>query len=210
MSLEFDIKLPRLNFNLELNGHFDKGITGIYGASGAGKTSLFNILAGLEKPTQGFVKLNNRVLTHVDNKIYIPVHKRRIGVVFQDNLLFPHLTIQENLLFGERYSLKKKVDFNKIIELLDLKSVLQAKPHQISGGESQRTAIGRAILTSPELLLLDEPFNAVDFSLRSNILKYIKVLNKELDIPILVISHDFDDLKFMTTKLYKIKLGVVS
>ncbi|MGL1890977.1 MAG: ATP-binding cassette domain-containing protein [Spirochaetaceae bacterium] len=210
MSLEFDIKLPRLNYKLELKGHFGKGITGIYGDSGAGKTSLFNILAGLEKPTEGFVKLNNRYITHVEKKINTPPNKRNVGIVFQDNLLFPHLTIEENLRFGLRYIKKQNVDFNKIVEILNLRKILSAKPYLVSGGEAQRIAIGRAILTSPELLLLDEPFNAVDYCLRSNILRYIKGLNKELDIPILVISHDFNDLKFMTNTLYKINLGKVS
>ena len=111
------------------------------------------------------------------------------------------MTIKENLLFGARYSKKTGVDLNEIVELLNLSEILSAKPKEISGGESQRVSMGRAILSSPDILLLDEPFNAVDYKLRSEILSYIKELNNRLKIPILIISHDYDDLKLLTDNL---------
>lgn len=207
MSLEYNIFLPRRDFDLELKGCFDKGITGIYGPSGAGKTSFFNVLAGLERPRKGSVSLNGRVLTDCAKKIHIPVHKRRIGVVFQEKLLFPHLSVKDNLLFGLPYVKDKKVDFEEAVELLDLSAVLEAKPHEISGGEQQRTAMGRAILTSPDLLLLDEPFNAVDYCRRTSILSYIKRLERALSIPLLIISHDLTDLQSLTGRVSLIHKG---
>jgi molybdate transport system ATP-binding protein len=207
MSVEFDLKLPRRDFDLELKGSFNKGITGIFGPSGAGKTTFFNLLSGLEMPEKGFVSLEGRVLTDTDKKIFIPVHKRRIGVVFQDKLLFPHLSVKDNLLFGVPFSMGKKVSFDDVVDLLNLSSILKSKPHDISGGEQQRTAIGRALLTSPELFLFDEPFNAVDYSLRSAILPYIRSLNEILDIPILVISHDLSDLQCLTNQVFSISRG---
>jgi len=207
VSLIFDFLQPRREFDLNLKGDFDKGITGIFGSSGAGKTSFFNIIAGIEKPKSGYVALNDRVLTDSARKIHVPIHKRGIGIVFQENLLFPHLTIRDNLLYGYKYSREKRVKLDEITDLLDLSGILDSKPYQISGGEAQRTAIGRAILTSPDLLLLDEPFNAVDYKLRANILDYIKRLNGVLDIPVLVISHDFSDLEKLTKNFYFINRG---
>lgn len=207
MPLDFNLQLPRREFDLELSGSFHKGITGIFGPSGAGKTTFFNLLSGLEKPLKGSVILNGRVLTDIDKGIYVPVYKRRIGVVFQDKLLFPHLSVKENLLFGVPYVKEKKISFDDVVDLLDLSSILSSKPHNISGGEQQRTAIGRALLTSPELLLFDEPFNAVDYALRSAILPYIRRLKEILHIPILVISHDLSDLQCLTNQVYLISRG---
>ena len=207
MSLQFNIFLPRREFNLELRGCFENGITGIYGSSGAGKTTFFNIIAGLERPLKGSVSLNGRVLTDCHRNIHVPVHKRRVGLVFQDKLLFPHLSVKENLLFGYPYVKDKKVDLDEVVELLNLSAILKSRPHEISGGEQQRTAMGRAILTSPDLLLFDEPFNAVDYCLRTSILNYINRLKEALNIPFLIISHDLSDLQRLTSRVYQINRG---
>ncbi len=207
MGLRFDLTLPRRNFELQLKAEFGNDMIGVFGPSGAGKTSFFNLLAGLERPTKGCIILNGRVLTDVEKGIYVPPNKRRGGVVFQEKLLFPHLNVRENLLFGERYAKEKKIDLKTVTELLDLASLLESRPDRISGGEQQRTALGRALLTSPDLLLMDEPFNAVDNELRLNILPYLKRLGDELDIPILVISHDLPDIQRLTDKIYLIEHG---
>lgn len=207
MNIEFDLFLPRRSFDLELKGAFGKGLTGISGPSGAGKTTFFNLLTGLNRPVKGVVVLGGRVLTDTNRGIFVPVHKRRIGMVFQDKLLFPHLSVKDNLLFGFPYAGNKKIFFDDVVEMLDLGNVLKSLPGDISGGEAQRTAIGRALLTSPELLLLDEPFNAVDYELRSSILPYIKGLEQFLSIPILVISHDREDLQYLTDRISLISQG---
>lgn len=207
MSIDFNLKLPRRDFDLDLTGSFNNGITGIFGPSGAGKTTFFNLLAGIETPEEGAVSLNGRVLTDTAQMISVPIHKRQIGVVFQDKLLFPHLSVKKNLLFGVPFTKSKKISFDEVVDFLNLSSILNSKPRDISGGEQQRTAIGRALLTSPELLLFDEPFNAVDYSLRATILPYIKRLNEMMDIPILVISHDLSDLQCLTNQVYSISRG---
>lgn len=204
MSLEFDLTLARREFDLDLSGEFGKGITGIFGPSGSGKTSFFNLLAGIETPGSGFVRLNGRVLADVENRICLPIHKRRIGYVFQDRLLFPHMTVRDNLLFGVPYATKRGLSFDEIVDFLDLEPLLKSKPSRISGGEQQRVAIGRALLYAPDLLLLDEPFNAIDYSLRSSILATIRELGEKSDIPVLVISHDREDLVTLSDRLYRL------
>ena len=210
MSLEFDVTLPRRDFTIQLSGCFGRETVGIYGPSGAGKTSLFSMLLGLEKPDTGRIVLNGRVLTDTARDTFIPPNRRRIGVVFQEKLLFPHLSIRENILFGERYVDEKRIQLNSVADLLDLTPMLDSRPSEISGGEQQRTAIARALLTSPQLLLLDEPFNAVHTELRMAILPYINRLISELKIPMLVISHDLPDIQRLTTTVYLINRGECS
>jgi molybdate transport system ATP-binding protein len=207
MSLEFDLVLPRREFELRLAANFGKELIGVFGPSGAGKTSFFNLLAGLERPSAGRIVLNGRILTDVEENLFVPVNKRRIGVVFQEKLLFPHLSVRDNLLFGRKYAKGPEIPLESVAELLDLTTLLDARPADISGGEAQRTAIGRALLSSPELLLMDEPFNAVDSALRRSILPYLKRLGNELDIPMLVISHDLPDIRRLTEKVYLIENG---
>jgi molybdate transport system ATP-binding protein len=207
MALDFNLFLPLREFDLDISGRFESGITGIYGPSGAGKTTFFNLISGLEKPEKGFVSLNKRVLTDSDKNLFVPTHKRKIGVVFQEKYLFPHLSVKENLTFGLPYVKNKKISLDDVVDLFNLKMLLKSKPHEISGGEQQRTAMGRAILTSPELLLFDEPFNAVDYTLRATILPYIKKLKDVLDIPVLVISHDLSDLQSLTSQIYFMSRG---
>ena len=207
MSLRFDLTLPRRHFELRLAADFGKEMIGVFGPSGAGKTSFFNLLAGLARPTGGRIVLNGRVLTDVETGVFVPASKRRIGVVFQEKLLFPHLSVRENLLFGRKYAKDPRISLEAAAELLDLTALLDSRPAAVSGGEQQRTAIGRALLTSPELLLMDEPFNAVDLALRRSILPYLKRLKAELDIPVLVISHDLPDIQRLTDLVYLIENG---
>jgi molybdate transport system ATP-binding protein len=207
MALKFDLELPRRDFVLKLEGELDGGITGVFGPSGAGKSSFFQLLYGLETPTKGKIVLNGKTLVNTENKQIIPIHKRRIGVVFQDKRLFPHMTVRENLLFGQKYIQKSPLNLTDTVDLLDLGTLLDSYPYEISGGEQQRTAIGRALLMAPELLLLDEPFNAVDNSRREAMLPYLKRLRNRLEIPMLVISHDLPDLQRLTSSIYLIEEG---
>jgi molybdate transport system ATP-binding protein len=212
MSLEFSIELPRNCIDFKLEGRYKNRITAVYGPSGSGKTTFLLLLAGLLKPASGVISLNGRKLTDTSKGLYVPVNKRRIAVVFQEKLLFPHMSVRQNLCFGEGCAKKfgasgPGLNLDTVIELLDLSNILDSRPDRISGGEQQRTAIGRALLCSPELLLLDEPFNAVDNSLRSNILRYIKRLRDELNIPMIVVSHDLPDLQSLTDTVQLIRKG---
>lgn len=203
--VEVDITIPRKQFELQLKQQFDRGITGIFGPSGSGKTSLLQAIAGLTKPASGSIVLEGSTLFHHQDKINQPVEKRQIGYVFQEGRLFPHLSVYQNLNYG--YRAGSSVAFDEVIDLLQLRPLLNSKPHQISGGERQRTALGRSLLASPKILLLDEPFSAVDTRLRSQILPFILKVQQQVQIPILVVSHDLPDLLKLTHTLCILQRG---
>lgn len=205
--VETKFKLKQGNFNFTINEQFDAGITGIYGPSGAGKTSLLKAIAGLIKPQKGLININNHEVFNSDKKTNIPVENRRIGYVFQEGRLFPHLNIEQNLNYGVKKETPKQLSFDAVVNLLNLKPLLKRKPSAISGGERQRTALGRALLSSPDILLLDEPFSAVDIHLRSQIIPFLLKIHKSIDIPILVVSHDLPDLLKLSNRLCLISNG---
>ena len=204
---EVDIILPRKNFNVEIHENFSDGITGIYGPSGSGKTSLLHTISGLAKPEMGHISINGRTVYDSHKNINVPVEKRNIGYVFQEGRLFPHISVEKNLLYGLKKNGRNKIGFKEVVDLLNLGHLLQSKPSQISGGERQRTALGRSLLSSPEILLLDEPFSAVDVRLRNQILPFIIRIQKKVNIPILVVSHDLPDLLKLSNTLCIIKNG---
>lgn len=205
--ISVDICLPRKNFDLVVNEEFGVGITGIYGASGSGKTSLFQSIAGLEKPKSGRILINYKAVLDVDRKIDVGVAERRIGYVFQEGRLFPHLSVEKNLLYGYKKSEDNLISYREVVGLLKLGPLLKSKPSQISGGERQRTALGRALLSSPRVLLLDEPFSALDAQLRSDILPFLYKIQQTVNIPILVVSHDLTDLLKLTSRLLILREG---
>lgn len=205
--VEVDIVLPRKNFDVVCKEKFVQPITGIYGSSGSGKTSLLHSIAGLAKPSKGKITIGNTVVFDSEAKINLPVEKRRIGYVFQEGRLFPHMTVEKNLRYGMKKKHPSKVTFEEVAELLNLRHILKSKPSQISGGERQRTALGRALLSSPNLLLLDEPFSAVDTNLRNQILPFILKIQRTVNIPMLVVSHDIPDILKLTNTLLLINKG---
>ncbi len=204
---EVDIVLPRKNFEVRICEKFSDGITGIFGPSGSGKTSLLHSISGLEVPKTGRIVVGDRVLFDSKQKINIPVEKRNIGYVFQEGRLFPHMTVEKNLLYGLKKNGSSKVRLDEVVDLLNLRHLLKSKPSGISGGERQRTALGRTLLSSPDILLLDEPFSAVDTKLRKQILPFIIRIQKKVQIPILVVSHDLPDLLKLTNALCLVKDG---
>ncbi|MEL6255847.1 MAG: molybdenum ABC transporter ATP-binding protein [Bacteroidota bacterium] len=207
--LELDIILARNNFDLEIRETFAEGITGIYGPSGAGKTSMLQAIAGLVKPKKGYIQIGGKALFDARQKLHIPIEKRHIGYVFQEGRLFPHMTVEKNLRYGQKKNGNHQVSFEEVVELLKLDRLLDRKITQISGGESQRTALGRSLLSSPDLLLLDEPFSAVDMVLRKQILPFIIRIQQKFRIPILVVSHDLPDLLKLSDRLCLIRDGKV-
>jgi molybdate transport system ATP-binding protein len=169
-----------------------QGVSAIFGLSGAGKTSLINVIGGLTRPQQGKVVLNGRVLVDTDRQIYLPPEKRRVGYVFQDARLFPHYRVRGNLQYGMVPSMRGQ--FEIIVGLLGIEPLLHRFPLTLSGGEKQRVAIGRALLTAPELLLMDEPLASLDLPRKRELLPYLERLAQDVNTPILYVSHSMDEI----------------
>lgn len=207
----FNIKQQKGSFKFHLQGEIDKGITGVFGPSGSGKTTLLHTLSGIEKPLSGNIMVYDEVIFDREANIDVPVQMRKTGYVFQDARLFPHLTVRQNLVFGYKYLDKKPEDglLKKISSLLEIDGLLNHKPWQLSGGQQQRVAIGRALLTQPRLLLMDEPFSNLDKNLRKQIISYLLRINNHLEIPVLVVSHDLEDLLRLTQNILVVSAGSV-
>jgi molybdate transport system ATP-binding protein len=209
--LRVDITRQLGEFSLEASFESQGRVTGLFGASGAGKTSLINIIAGLLRPDRGSVALDGETLDDTSTRIHVPAHKRRIGYVFQDARLFPHLNVRQNLDYGRRMN-RLAVDpaqFKRITELLDISELLDRRPGQLSGGERQRVALGRALLSKPRLLLLDEPLGALDDARKMEILPYLVRLRDE-GIPMVYVSHDAAELRQLATQIVMLQRGRVT
>ena len=179
------------DFSLDAAFTADGGVTALFGRSGSGKTSLIRIIAGLTRPREGRVQLDEHVLVDTASRVFVPPHRRRFGYVFQEARLFPHLTVRQNLHYGRWFSPKasRTEDPERVIELLGIAALLDRQPANLSGGEKQRVAIGRALLASPRLLLMDEPLAALDEERKAEILPYLERLRDEVGIPIVYVSH---------------------
>lgn len=193
MRLKLDYPGFGLDVDLQLPG---RGVTALYGHSGSGKTTCLRCIAGLERADQGFIQVNDEVWQDSDNKVFVAPHKRALGYVFQEASLFPHLSVLANLEFGLKRIPKpqRRVDMAHASELLGISHLLDRHPQHLSGGERQRVGIARALLTSPKLLLMDEPLAALDAQRKSEILPYLQRLHDELDIPVLYVSHSQDEV----------------
>ncbi|MFH1070585.1 MAG: molybdenum ABC transporter ATP-binding protein [Candidatus Glassbacteria bacterium] len=197
MALEMDFRLQRGDFSLEAALSSREKVTGLVGPSGSGKTTILMSLIGILRPQSGYIRiLGESELFCAERGISVPIEKRRLGVVFQENLLFPHLNVMDNLLFGYRRTPadKRRLEPDEIYDLLDLRRLLLRGASSLSGGEQRRVAIGRALLTSPSMLLLDEPLTGLDAALRDRILAYLLRLKSELSIPMVYVSHSFADI----------------
>ncbi|HDR1366969.1 TPA: molybdenum ABC transporter ATP-binding protein ModC [Pasteurella multocida] len=191
--LKINVKKQLGQLALEANLQIPaRGVTALFGLSGSGKTSLINLVSGLVHPDEGYISLNDRVLVDQSKAICIPAYQRHIGYVFQDARLFPHYTVKGNLCYGI-----KKIDlakFDDIVSLLGIGHLLKRYPITLSGGEKQRVAIGRALLTQPEILLMDEPLSALDLPRKRELMSYLETLSKKIDIPILYVTHSIEEL----------------
>ena len=170
-----------------------QGVTAILGVSGAGKSTLINLINGLIKPDQGKISLNDVTLVATKQNIFVPPEQRNIGTVFQDALLFPHLRVIKNLTYGAKNINRQK--FDEIINVLNINHLLKRYPAMLSGGEKQRVAIGRALLTNPKLLLMDEPLSALDMPRKKELLNYIDTLVNEFKVPIIYVTHNINEVK---------------
>lgn len=191
------LKIAYPGFSLDVDLHLPgRGVTALYGHSGSGKTTCLRCIAGLERAEQGFIQVNDEVWQDSERGIFVPPHKRALGYVFQEASLFAHLSVLANLQFGLKRIAKaqRRVDMAQATELLGIGHLLERHPQHLSGGERQRVGIARALLTSPRLLLMDEPLAALDSQRKNEILPYLQRLHDELDIPVLYVSHAQDEV----------------
>jgi molybdate transport system ATP-binding protein len=190
--LEFQChcRLPG-GFQIDAAFELDRRFTALFGPSGAGKTTILSIIAGFILPQRGRIRLGDRTLLDTENGINASAQKRSIGMVFQDSLLFPHLTVEGNLRFGQRHrkAQKRAIAFDRVVKVLEIDDLLLRLPRNLSGGEKQRVALGRALLSGPELLLMDEPLASLDAQLKMKILDYLERAILEWDIPCLYVTH---------------------
>lgn len=194
--LRFSFRRVQGDFSLEVAGNFGPGITALFGPSGSGKTTLLNCLAGLLKPDDGEIVLYERDLYRGSPKIFVPPEKRRIGLVFQDGALFPHMSVSGNIMYGRARTpvADRRVDVDHVVDLLGLRPLMDRSPESLSGGERQRVAIARALAMSPGLLLLDEPMASLDVRLRGVVLSYLRRVHDDLGIPMVYVSHSISEV----------------
>ena len=205
--IEISIKQTRPSFILDVSLKLGQGVTALFGASGAGKSSLLNLVAGLEQPDSGRIRIGSETLYDSRAKINLAVHKRRIGYVFQDALLLPHLSVRNNL----RYGIKQGgMEFSSIVEFLGISPLLDRSPSTLSGGERQRVAIGRALLSAPRLLLMDEPLASLDMDRKREIFPYIEQLQKKFGIPVIFVSHAIEEVARLANHVVVMRDGKVA
>ncbi|MGB5082891.1 MAG: molybdenum ABC transporter ATP-binding protein [Burkholderiales bacterium] len=196
MTLKVDIERSLGAFRLRAQFEAGEGVTVLFGRSGAGKTSVVNAVAGLLRPDRGRITIGAHEVFDGARRIDVPTSKRRVGYVFQEGRLFPHLSVRQNLRYGGLFSAaaRRSDNFERVVDLLGLRELLDRRPGNLSGGEKQRVAIGRALLSDPQLLLLDEPLASLDAHRRNEILQYIELMRDEVGIPILYVSHAVEEV----------------
>lgn len=211
MSLEIRLRHSFGAFSLDLAFTAPAGVTALFGRSGAGKTTIVNAVAGLLRPQSGRVALDGTVLLDTEAGISVPVHRRRIGYVFQEGRLFPHLTVSQNLAFGRWFAPRgsSRESPGRVVEMLGMAHLLDRRPGSLSGGEKQRVAIGRALLSAPRMLLMDEPLASLDEERKAGILPYLQRLRREAGVPILYVSHSIAEVARLATTVVVLNEGRV-
>ena len=199
-------------FLVEARFESEGGVTALFGPSGTGKTSIVNMIAGLLKPDLGYIVADGDILDDTRHGVHVPAYRRRIGYVFQDARLFPHLSVAQNLDYGRRMNglPKSATEHDDIVQLLDLQDLLSRRPGKLSGGEKQRVALGRALLSRPRLLLLDEPLGSLDKERKDEILPYLIRLRDRGAVPMIYVSHDSSEVEQLATQVIRIPQRGVS
>ncbi len=210
--LEFDCTLRLGSFALDATFSAGTGITVLFGPSGAGKTTMLHLIAGLEKPDRGRIVIGSDVLTDTSARVFVKPYKRRIGLVFQDAQLFPHLTVAQNLAFGSwfRGRADTVIESDHVIEVLGISQLLSRRPARLSGGEKSRVALARALLSSPRLLLMDEPLSGLDEDKRHAILPLIARIRDEFHVPVLYVTHGRDEAVRLGDSALRIERGRIT
>ncbi len=206
MFARFKINTEVGDFKLQVAGELRNGITGIYGPSGSGKTTFLKSLAGFIQPQSGMIIVNEQVYFDSQKEISFPLEQRRIAMVWQDALLFPHMTVEENIFYGRRQDCLATFSAS-VVEIFDIQKLLSRMPQNLSGGEKQRVAIARALLHEPKLLLMDEPVCSIDPMSRQRILSYLRIINQEFKIPICYVSHSISELMFLCQEVLVLERG---
>jgi molybdate transport system ATP-binding protein len=209
--LGVDVEKRLGDFSLCARFETGNGVTAVFGPSGAGKTTLVNMIAGLVAPDRGRIAIDETVLFDSEKRIDLPQHRRRIGYVFQEGRLFPHLNVAHNLDYGRRMCglPPDGAQMARIVGLLDIGNLLERRPGKLSGGERQRIAIGRALLMRPRLLLLDEPLASLDVARKREILPYLERLRDEVGVPMVYVSHHAAELRRIASSVVRLKSGRV-
>lgn len=207
--LEVQIRHRQGRLTLSADLCLGAGVTAVTGPSGAGKTSLLFLIAGQSRPDQGRIVLDGQVLFDSQARIRVPPHQRRIGIVFQDARLFPHLNVRHNLTYGQLFAPRGigGPGLSEIVDLLDIGPLLSRRPRDLSGGERQRVAIGRALLSGPRLLLLDEPLSALDPARKGELLPYLARLRDEVRLPMVYVTHQIDEVAALATAWVRVEDG---
>lgn len=203
------ISLPLADFALELDVTFPAGTTALFGPSGSGKTSLLELLAGLRTPVSGSIEIHGRTVFDRDGAIATPPWLRRLGYVPQDHTLFPHLSVRRNILYGARSAESNAQSLEQTIAILELSSLMERRVGALSGGERKRVALARALLSEPELLLLDEPLTGTETALRSRVLDYLIRVREELQLPMIYVTHQMDEVRTLCSSMVVLERGRV-
>jgi molybdate transport system ATP-binding protein len=210
--LQVDVEKQLGEFSLSASFTSEGRVIGLFGASGAGKSSLVNMIAGLLRPDRGTIVIDGETVDDTAADIHVPTWRRRIGYVFQDARLFPHLNVAQNLDYGRRMNglASDPAQHKRVVDLLDIGALQGRRPGKLSGGERQRVALGRALLSKPRLLLLDEPLGALDEARKLEILPYLVRLRDEANVPMVYVSHDVAELRQLATQIVMLKQGRVT
>ncbi|WP_170475262.1 molybdenum ABC transporter ATP-binding protein [Ruegeria arenilitoris] len=211
MSLSVRLQHQLPGIALDLNFNAPSGVTVLFGRSGSGKTTVVNAVAGLLRPRAGQVTIDNRILFDAERDIWLPPHRRRLGYIFQEGRLFPHLNVRQNLLYGRWFAPRgaRRENPDRVIEMLGIGHLLDRRPAKLSGGEKQRVAIGRALLAAPRLILADEPLAALDDARKAEILPYLERLRDEVSVPILYVTHSAAEVARLATFVVALQEGKV-
>jgi molybdate transport system ATP-binding protein len=200
------------DFKVSVNFQMQCQILGIVGASGSGKSTILKMLCGLLNPHHGKIQFEQNILFDSTQKINIPTYQRQIALVFQQAMLFPHLNVKQNLRYGEKLKSQQKQTFyfDDVVDLLELGKLIDRKAYQLSGGEAQRISIGRALLSSPKLLLLDEPLTGLDQQLREQVLPYLLRIKNDMQLPMIYVTHHLEELHALEAEILQLKQGCLS
>ncbi len=216
--IALDVELEQGSFSLSARIELDSRAAALFGPSGAGKTTILDTIAGLRTPRRGTIVVDRRVLFSSEQRVNLPPHQRRVGYVPQDVALFPHMNVRRNLLYGRhptsRFALRgtgpaAAPDLDRVVRMLEIAPLTERGVRELSGGERQRVALGRALMSGPSLLLLDEPLAAVDVPLRRRILPYLQRVRDEMRIPIVYVSHDRDEVEALADSVVRLENGRV-
>lgn len=211
MTLSVDIEARRGTFRLSADFRADSGVTALFGPSGAGKTTILRCIAGLEAPTSGSIVLDGQLLFDAASGVDVPARRRGVGYVFQEYALFPHLSVWQNVGFGlqDRTRAEKSAEIQRLLTTVGLEGFEERRPHELSGGQRQRVALARALAPGPDVLLLDEPFAAVDLRVRRTLREELLEIQQDTGIPMLIVTHDLAEVRALADSLVVVDRGRV-